>query len=321
MLALVLENTLSLRKDYPVPVPGTGEALIKISKAGICRTDLELIRGYKRFSGVLGHEFVGVVVQHPDPAWVGQRVVGDINISCGQCVHCRNGRVHHCAQRRVVGILNHDGAFAEYITLPQQNLYKIPQGVPDDVTVFSEPVAAALEILQQTPILPSDRVLVFGDGKLGQLCAQVIAMTHCDVTLLGHHEHKLEIASQAGVSVYHLGHDKTVPSHLAGADMVIDCTGNPQGLALALHMVRPRGTVILKSTYEELAVTDVSSIVVRELKLIGSRCGPMEPALRLLCAGKIKVHPLISAVYPLANGIEALKKAGEHNTIKVLLEM
>lgn len=310
-----------LRQDYPLPVPAPGEALIKVRKAGICNTDLELVRGYKRFSGILGHEFVGVVEKHPDSGWIGRRVVGEINVTCGHCVHCRSGRANHCLERQVLGISRRNGAFAEYLTLPAANLLTVPDTVPDEVAVFAEPVAAALEILQQVHIRPGDHVVVLGDGKLGLLCAQVIHGVSCHTVLVGRHRHKLDIASQAGIAVCQLGLDKTIPSYLVGADVVVDCTGNPQGLAYALQLVRPCGSIVLKSTYEELTPADMTSVVVRELHLLGSRCGPLAPALHMLANDRLQVKPLIDGVYPLSHGLEALQKAGTKETLKVLIDL
>lgn len=321
MLALVLDGELKLRDDYPMPEPSHDEALIRVHQAGICNTDLELIRGYSGFRGILGHEFVGVVESHPAPEWVGQRVVGEINIACGGCDNCRAGLRAHCSRGRAVGIGGSDGAFAEYLVLPTENLHIVPPDLPDDAAVFAEPLAAAIEITEQVHIGPTDRVVILGDGKLGLLCAQVLALTQCNLTLVGHHSTSLQLAEHWGIPTRQVLPSDDLPSELGHSDVVVECTGSPDGFDTALHLVRPRGTVVLKSTYHRRANTDMNAVVVNELTLIGSRCGPFTPALHLLASGQVDVFPLIHARYPLTDALEAFGRASQRGTLKVLLDI
>lgn len=320
MQAIWLEKqTLSVRKDVPAPVPGPGEALVKVRLAGICATDLEMVRGYYLFEGILGHEFVGEVVAAPDNvstecSWVGKRVVGEINISCGACDTCRSGQPSHCARRSVLGINNHHGAFAEYLTLPLTNLHLVPDAVPDEAAVFTEPLAASLEIQQQVHIRPVDYVFVIGAGRLGQLIAQTVALTGCELYVVARHDYQREILSSHDISVLD---ENSLPERKA--DIVIEATGSAEGFALARRAVRPCGTIILKSTYVGDVQVDLSSIVVEEVKVIGSRCGPFPPALRMMKRGLINTTPLIVARYPLAEGLLAFQRASETGALKVLL--
>jgi alcohol dehydrogenase len=329
MRAWLCDNGLSYDPDYPDPVPPSGEALIRVRLAGICNTDLELVRGYMGFAGVLGHEFVGEVVQAPEPAWVGQRVVGAINAACCRCETCLAGRHTHCPNRTTLGISGREGAFADYLCLPQANLYPVPAGLSDEVATFTEPLAAACEILEQVKIHPTDRVVVLGDGKLGLLVAAVLRLTGADLTLLGRHQHKLAIAESWGIPV----HDTHTPWAGRPVDVVVECTGNPAGLVVARELIRPRGTLVLKSTYSgasycpeegglsgQLLPTSLSGLVVDEIALIGSRCGPFAPALRLLAAGLVDPRPLISAVYALDEGEAAFAHAVAPGVLKVLLK-
>ncbi|MCI5159679.1 MAG: alcohol dehydrogenase [Candidatus Electrothrix sp. AUS1_2] len=308
------DRRLSLRADLPVPVPGPGEALIRVLCAGICATDLQLLRGYYPYTGIPGHEFVGRVEQGP-PELLGQRVVGEINVGCGHCSLCGQGLARHCRNRTVPGIRGRNGAFAEYLTLPCANLHHVPANVSTEAAVFTEPLAAALQIQEQVAVRPEDRVLVLGDGKLGLLVAQTLALTGCRLLAVGRHEDKLALLSQAGIAV-HVG----VP---AGQrfDLAVECTGSPEGFASARNALRPRGTLILKSTYTDRLNVDASALVVDEITVIGSRCGPFAKALELLAAGKVAVEPLIRARYPLSCGLEAFALAGRKGSLKVLLEM
>ena len=318
MRALVLEagGEVQLVDDYPVPTPPPGEALIRVRMAGICNTDLELMRGYLSFAGVLGHEFVGEVVAAPDaPEWEGQRVVGEINVACGACPTCRAGRPTHCPHRTTLGIAERDGALAEYLTLPIRNLHPVPDAIPDAAAVFTEPLAAACEIPWQLHIRPTDRVVVIGDGKLGLLCAQVARLTGCDLVAVGHHEEKLALLARQDIAT--AADDAEVAP---GADIVIEATGNPSGYAAARRLVRPRGTVVLKSTYHGALEADLTMAVVNEIALVGSRCGPFAPALRLLAQGLVDVQALISARYPLGEAEAALDHAGRRGVLKVLVE-
>jgi threonine dehydrogenase-like Zn-dependent dehydrogenase len=316
MKGLWLENNqLQLRTDIPVPEPPPGEALVRVLRAGICNTDLELLRGYYPYTGILGHEFVGVVEQGPEYL-VNQRVVGEINAACGQCRFCRSGQSTHCENRTVLGIVNRNGAFAEYLSLPIENLHPVPDRVPTEVATFTEPLAAALEIQQQIPVRPDDRVLVVGDGKLGQLVAQTLALTGCDLLVVGRHRDKLANLEARDIKI---GLSDAVTAR--AFDISVECTGNPEGFAIARRALRPRGTLVLKSTYAGNLSLDASSLVVDEIALIGSRCGPFPAALELLAAGKVDVQPLIHAHYPLSQGLAAFEHAQSRGVLKVLLEM
>jgi threonine dehydrogenase-like Zn-dependent dehydrogenase len=315
MRGLWLEDRrLRLRDDLPIPEPAPGEARIRVTLAGLCHTDLELTRGYYPYAGVLGHEFVGVVDRAPGAApWEGRRVVGEINAVCGACDTCRAGRPHHCERRTVLGIAGRDGAFAEYLTLPVANLHAVPDAMPDEVAVFAEPVAAAFQILAQLRIDPADRVVIFGDGKLGQVIAQVLTTTGCAPTVVGRHPRKLERLAARGIAT------RTDPPPPRRADLVVECTGRREGLQAALSALRPRGTLVLKSTFAGETSLDLSAIVVDEITIVGSRCGPFEPALAALADGRVAVAPLIDARYPLADAVEAMTRAAAPGTLKVLL--
>ncbi len=314
MLALRFDGDLELA-DLPRPVPAEGEALIRVRLAGICNTDLEIVRGYFGFRGVLGHEFVGEVAGAPGkPEWVGRRVVGEINLACGECEFCRAGLARHCPNRRVLGILGKEGCFAEFVTLPVENLHPVPSSVPDRAAVFTEPLAATLEILEQVHVEPASLVAVVGDGKLALLIVQILRLTGCRLRILGKYERKLALAAQWGaVPIEHSD------EWWGRFDVVVEASGSPDGFETALQLVRPRGTIVLKSTYAAKPVVDTSRIVVDEVQLIGSRCGQFEPALRLLEAGLVETEPLISGEYPLARGLEAFAKAQEPGVLKVLL--
>lgn len=316
MQALLCDGGLRYDPAYPDPQPPAGEALVRVRLAGVCATDRELLRGYMGFRGVLGHEFVGEVVQSPDPAWLGRRVVGDINAACYACPTCLAGRHTHCPNRTTLGIMGRDGAFADTLCLPLPNLHLVPAHVPDEMAVFAEPLAAACEILTQVAIRSTDRVIVVGDGKLGLLVAAVLRLTGADLLLIGRHRAKLAIAESWGIAT------ATAADGVAGpqADVAVDCAGGPGGFALANQMLRPKGTLVLKSTYYGELGLDMSALVVREITLVGSRCGPFAPALRLLASGLVDPTPLISACYPLAEGVTALQAAGESGVLKVLLK-
>lgn len=298
-----------------MPDPPPGEALVRLLRAGICHTDVELTRGYYPFTGIPGHEFVGVVERGP-AALAGRRVVGEINAACGACAACSAGRRTHCERRTVLGIVGRHGAFAEYLSLPWENLHRIPDAVPTDAAVFTEPLAAALEIQEQVAIAAADRVLVVGDGKLGQLVAQTLALTGCRLRAVGRHDGKLALLASRGI-------DTGRPDDVApGAfDIAVECTGDPAGFTVAQRAVRPRGTIVLKSTYAGALTLDASAIVVHELTVVGSRCGPFAPALRLLAERRVAVEPLIHARYPLRDGLAAFEHAQRPGVLKVLLEM
>jgi len=317
MRALLCDNGLRYDPAYPDPVPPPGEALIRVRLAGLCNTDLELVRGYLGFRGVLGHEFVGEVVQASDPAWLGRRVVGDINAACRsqQCEACKSGRYTHCPNRTTLGIAGRNGAFADYLVLPQANLFPVPDHVPDASAVFTEPLAAACEILEQTRIAPTDRVVVLGDGKLGLLVAAVLRLTGAELTLVGRNRNKLAIAEGWGVQVRLA--DGPLPAQMA--DVVVECTGSPRGFDSARRLLRPRGTLVLKSTYHGALSVDMSGFVVDEITVLGSRCGPFAPALRLLTAGLVDPRGLISETFALNQAAAAFARAAEPGMLKVLL--
>src|SRR6478672_3420485 len=316
MKALWLENQqLQLRTNLPIPQPPEGEALVRVVRAGICNTDLELLKGYYPYTGVLGHEFVGIVEQGSEQL-AGKRVVGEINAACGECRFCRSGQPTHCEQRTVLGIVNRNGAFAEYLTLPLKNLHPIPDNVPTDVATFTEPLAAALEIQQQVSVGADDRVLVVGDGKLGQLVAQTLALTGCDLLVIGRHPEKLANLAARGIKT---GLAEAITER--SFDLSVECTGNPQGFAIARQALRPRGILVLKSTYAGQLTFDASSLVVDEITLIGSRCGPFSAALDLLATEKVDVASLIQSRFSLTEGLAAFEQAQQKGMLKVLLDI
>jgi threonine dehydrogenase-like Zn-dependent dehydrogenase len=318
MRGLWLEDqAIRLRDDLPAPEPSAGEARVRVLAAGICNTDLEMMRGYHPFTGVPGHEFVGRVESAPGAeSWEGRRVVGEINVACGACAACGAGRRTHCARRRVLGLRGRDGAFAEWLTLPVANLHEVPDGLPDDVAVFTEPLAAALEVQEQVRIGSGDRVVVVGDGKLGNLAAQTLALTGCALTVIGRHPAKLGLLAARGIAT---GTGDDLPA--GEADVAIECTGNAEGLELAQRAVRPRGIVVLKSTYRGRASLDAARVVVDEITLLGSRCGPFAPALALLAEGRVDVRPLVHARFLLSQATTAFAEAARPGVMKVLLEI
>jgi threonine dehydrogenase-like Zn-dependent dehydrogenase len=282
MKCLWLENkALTWRTDVACPTPKNDETLIRVTLAGVCNTDLELLRGYYPYCGIPGHEFVGVVEDGPRELR-GARVVGEINAACRKCDACDATNGRHCPERTVLGIVGRDGAFAEYLTLPARNLLPVPDTVPDEVAVFTEPLAAALEIQEQIKVSPRDRVVVIGAGKLGQLVARTLARTGCDLLVVGRHQKKLDLLAERNIQT------RKGPALEAGSyDIAVECTGNPEGFQLARSALRPRGTLVLKSTYADHLSLDASSLVVDEITLVGSRCGPFKPALELLASGAV----------------------------------
>ncbi len=309
------KQTLSIREDVPIPDPGEGEALIKILLTGLCSTDLELVRGYYPFTGIPGHEFVGRVVSSPsDPAWIEKRVVGEISIACGKCDTCKSGLNRHCERRKTLGIHDWNGAFAEYLVLPLVNLHVVPDHLPNEVAVFTEPVAAALEILEQTSLETRDRVLVIGAGRLGQLIASVIQRVGCQLDVVARHPRQRELLAERNINV--IDEDAIFTRKY---DVVVEATGTAGGFELAMKSIRPRGRIILKSTYKGNVQVNFSQIVVDEITLIGSRCGSFDPAMRLLAEGKINPHRLIEATYSLDQGISAFEHASRPGVLKVLL--
>ena len=314
MRAIVLDDGVRFRPSHPDPTPGEEEVLVSVSCAGVCETDLQLIKGYMGFRGVLGHEFVGVAMSGP---YAGRRVVGEINCSCGHCDTCRSGFPTHCSNRTVLGILNHDGAFADAIAVPQRNLHVVPDTVPDDIAVFTEPVAAAFQIPAQIAIGGDDRVIVLGDGRLGNLCAQVLARLARRVLVIGKHREKLALLESMGIETTLLS--GTLPER--AADVVVDCTGSGSGLPTALRLVRPRGTIVLKTTVAGTQTMAWAPFVIDEVTLVGSRCGPFDRALAALERGEVDVRPLISDRVGLSEGTRALERAQEKGVLKVLIDV
>ena len=315
MRAIVLDDHgVTLEADRPEPVPASGEVLVRVLCAGICDTDLQLVRGYKGFRCVLGHEFVGVPLsgQH-----AGRRVVADINCSCHACETCLAGRPGHCPHRTVVGILGHDGAFADLLAIPERNLHLVPESLDTEAAVFTEPVAAAFEIPAQLKLRREDRIVVLGDGRLGNLCAQVLSGISDRVMVVGRHRGKLDVLNALGIETRMLADRPTDRS----ADVVVDCTGSETGLPTALELVRPRGTVVLKTTLAGAQTLACAPIVVDEVTVVGSRCGPFEPALDALAAGLIDVEPLVSDRFGLPDGVRALERAAEPGVLKVMLDV
>ena len=306
-------QSLGLDQAYPTPEADDRMAVVRVRLAGICSTDLQIFQGYMGFRGVPGHEFVGEVSEGPT-GLVGRRVVGEINFACGQCEFCNQGLGRHCPQRRVMGILNADGGFAEYVAVPTANLHPVPENVSDEEAVFTEPLAAAFEILEQVQIKPTDEVLVFGDGKLGLLCAQVLRLTGASVSAVGKHSEKLAILKKLGIRTLLLSDWKP-----RQADVVVEATGSTSGLKMALEAVQPRGTLVLKSTVAEEHALSLAPLVINEVTVIGSRCGLFPPALRALTQRDVAVTPLIEKIYPLAEGMDAVAHAGRRGALKVLL--
>ena len=315
MLAVHLENGRLDVRDEPRPSRPEGFALIRLLCGGICNTDLELQRGYYGFAGTPGHEFVGEVVEASTPEWIGRRVVGEINLACGLCEWCRRGLGRHFPHRTVLGIVKHPGAFREFLTLPERNLHALPNSLPTERAVFTEPLAAACEILDQVPLPCGAEVAVLGDGKLGLLIALVLNAKGYRVRQFGRHEEKLRIARRAGVETEVAG--DTLPE--MAYDWVVDATGSAEGLRQAVQMTRPRGTVILKSTVHGLVGVDTAPVIVHEITLVGSRCGRFEPALELLSRNLIPVDEMISEQFPLAEAPRAFERAARKGVMKVLL--
>jgi threonine dehydrogenase-like Zn-dependent dehydrogenase len=324
MKAIRFDGSLRFAVDVPVP-RREGEALVQVLCAGICKTDLEIVKGYAGFRGTLGHEFVGLVVESPDEALIGRRVVGEINVGCNRCELCLSGDSRHCTGRTVLGIKGRDGAFAEFLSLPPRNLIEVPDEISDEEAIFTEPIAAACQILDQISISPSSRVVVIGDGKLAQLIIRVLAQTSCNLTLIGKHRRKLELAS---VAVRHLFQirDRAEPASILKQvggekfDVVVEASGSPSGLPLAISLVRPRGTIILKSTHHATTPVAMSPVVVDEISIIGSRCGRFHRALALLASKAIDVRDLISERIRLDQGLHAFDRAAEPTALKVILE-
>lgn len=297
------------------PTATAGMAVVRVHVAGICNTDLEIARGYMGFRGTPGHEIAGRVVAGP-PEWIDARVVAEINFACGACDWCRRDLGRHCPRRRVMGIVDADGGFAEYVAVPVANLHRVPEGIPDRRAVFAEPLAAAYEILDQVAVEPGLPCTVLGDGKLGLLCAQVLASAGAVVTAVGKHDDKLAILRTRGIRTVML--DEWPGT---AADVVVEATGTAAGLARAVAATRPRGTLVLKSTVAEQTTLDLAPVVINEISVVGSRCGRFEPALEALAQGTVDVDSLVSDTLPLQDGVAAFTRAAEKGVLKVLLQI
>jgi len=313
MKACVLDGrTVRVDAAYPDPAAAQGEVRVRVGLAGVCRTDLEIVKGYMEFTGVLGHEFVGTALEG---RFEGRRVVGGINCVCGTCDMCSRGLPTHCRRRTVLGIQGRDGVLAEQTVLPETNLVAVPDSVSDRQAVFAEPLAAAIQIGRQIALEPGQEIIVLGDGRLGQLVAQVFQAWNLAPTVVGMASEKLAILDGFGIATVHA--DEAEPSKTA--DVVVECTGAAGGLAMALEFVRPRGKIVLKSTVADTAGLNLAPIVVDEVTVVGSRCGPMDAAVEMLAAGHIEVEPLITAEYPLDEAVAALEHAAKPEAIKVLI--
>jgi threonine dehydrogenase-like Zn-dependent dehydrogenase len=299
---------------YPTPQADAQTAVVRVLLAGICSTDLQIFKGYMGFQGVPGHEFVGEVQAGPT-ALLGKRVVGEINFACGQCRLCAQGLGRHCPTRRVMGILQANGSFAELVAVPVTNLHPVPDSVPNEAAVFTEPLAAAYEILEQVHLRPSETVLVLGDGKLGILCAQILRSTGAPVQVVGKHARKLALLNSLGIATTQLSAWRPHPF-----DIVVEATGSAAGLQLAMQAVRPRGRLVLKSTVAAEHAVSLAPLVIHEVTIVGSRCGRFPPALQALAQGRVAVTPLIDAIYPLTAGDKAVAHAASPGTLKILLQ-
>ncbi|MEW6236252.1 MAG: alcohol dehydrogenase catalytic domain-containing protein [Candidatus Omnitrophota bacterium] len=310
---------LQLDANAPLPIPARGETLVKTRLAGICRTDLELTKGYMGFHGILGHEFVGELAEDGEIGAAGTRVVGEINAGCGECPACRQDMERHCPHRTVLGILGRDGCMAEYLTLPNRNLLAIPDNLSDEDAVFSEPLAAALEIFEQWHIQPTHRVCILGDGKLGLLIALAAAHRHeGDLLLIGHHEENLAIVNDRMRTVMEQQLDA---AEYKRWDFAIEATGRSSGFALAMKLAKPRGVIVLKSTMAQSEALDLTPLVIDEIAVTGSRCGRLQPAIHLLARGVLPISRLVEAVYPLKEAEAAWKRASQAGAKKVMLRM
>ncbi len=318
MKALVLSNLKMSLQNVEVPKPDKGECLIKVKLAGICNTDLEIIKGYMNFSGIAGHEFVGVVEESPDESFLGKRVVGEINIGCGKCGFCLSGNKEHCTDRSVLGIFNKNGVFAQYITLPLENLFIVPDSVSDEESVFVEPLAAVIRIFDQVKIRPNTRIGILGDGKLALLIAMVLQSSgFYKFSIFGHHKSKLDLIKDQNTEKFLTVHENQFQSY----DYIVEATGSQTGFEQALNLLKPQGTLILKSTIAGLSNFNLAPIVINEINLIGSRCGRFMPALNMLSAKKIDLSDMITAKYNINNWEIAFERAEEKDSLKILLEL
>ncbi len=316
MLAVFFDGRLKVVNDYPVPALPAGWALIRTLTAGICRTDLEIIKGYMGFTGILGHEFIGEVHACAQPAWVGRRVTGEINVACGHCRMCRQGLARHCPARSVLGILNQDGCMAGYCQLPVANLHPVPPDMGTDRATFIEPLSAACEVLAQLNLTGTEKIAVLGDGRLGILCAWALATVSANVTLVGHHPEKLEIARWRSLKT------TEAINAVAGADLVVEATGQPQGFLDAMAVCRPRGTIVLKSTLASQGELNLAPVVINEITVVGSRCGLFKEGITMLQQHRdMPVERLITAKYPLDQALKAFTRAQAPGALKVLIEI
>ncbi len=318
MQALRVENSDLRLLDVCVPnAEANNEALVRVLKSGVCNTDLEIARGYSGFQGTIGHEFIGVVESAEDaPQLVGKRVVGEINVGCGECNVCKSDDARHCPRRTVLGIKERDGAHAEFLTLPVRNLFEVPDKVSNDEAVFVEPLAAAFGITEQIEIFPETRVAIVGDGKLGNLCAQALALKSKNVFLIGKHAEKLALLSQSNVETILLESTEKLSKTF---DVAVEASGAASGFATALNLLKPRGKLVLKSTFQGTTNLEMWRVVVDEISIVGSRCGRFAPALRLLADKKIAVEHLVSEEFPLRDAVCAMRRAEESGVMKVFL--
>lgn len=315
MKALYFDGTkIALRDDYPEPK--SGEALVKVKLAGICGTDLEMIHGYMSYDGVLGHEFVGTVEKSDNPNLVGKRVVGEINAGCGKCNYCTTGLERHCPNRTVLGILKRDGAFAEYLALPEKNLHVIPDSISDRQAVFVEPLAAAFEINEQIRIEPNQKIAIIGDGRLAQLIARVLRLNNSHITCFGRHQNKLQMLQKIRIDTK----TQITPDDEHQFDVVVEATGRESGFSDTIRLVKPRGVIVLKSTIASKNKLDFAPAIINEITIVGSRCGPFRPAINALASGLVLVDDLISAVYPISDYQKAFEEAAKSENLKILLE-
>lgn len=319
MKAVIFDETLKYVEDYEKPTPKKGEALIKVTYGGVCNTDKEITKGYMGYKGILGHEFTGVVeeINDEDKTFLGKRVVGEINLGCKNCEWCAKDLERHCPNRSTLGILAKNGCFAEYVTLPLSNLIEIPENVPDEQAVFVEPLAAGLEILEQMHIQPCQKVMVLGDGKLGLLTALALNACGLDVLIVGKHQNKLDIAKNQGVKTQLLSEFEQAPKF----DVVVEATGSITGFETSVSCVKPRGTLVLKSTIAASKELNLAPIVINEITILGSRCGRFEPAMRLIASSKIDFSQMISKIYPIEQAVEAFDANNAKDTIKILLKI
>ncbi len=318
MKALVFDNELKFVEDYKKPIPQKGEALIKLTYAGICNTDVEITKGYMGFKGICGHEFLGIVeeINAEDKSLLGKRVTGEINLGCGHCPDCAKGMQRHCQNRQTLGIFKKDGTFAEYLTLPLENIIEIPKSISDEEAILIEPLAAALEILEQVHIKPADKIAVLGDGKLGLLISLVLSTTQADLVTIGKHENKLEILNKQGIKTKFLKDTNEMKYY----DIVVDATGSVDGFEKAVSLVKPRGIFVLKSTVAAEKPLNLAPLVIDEITVVGSRCGQFRPALRLLEKKILDLKPLLTKVFSFNDAKEAFEFAQQKGVLKVVLK-